>query len=71
MVIVSSRGPKRQRIAAIVVPKVNKFGGSKAVVARAVNEIEAIGSAEAFVDRVARTGHVYTRSKPTASGSLV
>jgi len=56
------------RIAAIVVPKVNKFGGSKAVVASAVNEIEAMGSAEAFVDRVATTGHVYTRSKPNGNG---
>ena len=42
-------GAEAERIAAIVVPKVNKFGGSKAVVARAVNEIEAMGSAEAFI----------------------
>jgi hypothetical protein len=60
-------GAEAARIAAIVVPKVNKFGGSKAVVASAVNEIEAMGSAEAFVDRVATTGHVYTRSKPRES----
>lgn len=57
-------GAEAARIAAIVVPKVNKFGGSKAIVARAVQEIEAMGSAEAFIDRVATTGHVYTRSKP-------
>ncbi|HEY5063163.1 MAG TPA: hypothetical protein VII52_16605, partial [Gemmatimonadaceae bacterium] len=61
-------GAEAARIAAIVVPKVNKFGGSKAVVASAVNEIEAMGSAEAFVDRVATTGHVYTRSKPNGNG---
>lgn len=61
-------GAEAARIAAIVVPKVNKFGGSKAIVARAVQEIEATGSAEAFVDRVAATGHVYTRSKPKGNG---
>ena len=37
-------GREAERIASIVVPKVNRFGGSKAEVASAVREIESLGS---------------------------
>lgn len=54
-------GREAGRIAAIVVPKVNRFGGSKVAVADAVREIEAEGNSEAFIDRLSSTAHVYTR----------
>ncbi|MDB4874940.1 MAG: hypothetical protein JWM41_1386 [Gemmatimonadetes bacterium] len=54
-------GREAERIASIVVPKVNRYGGSKAAVAEAVQEIEAVGGAEAFVDRLSRSAHAYTR----------
>jgi hypothetical protein len=54
-------GREAERIAAIVVPKVNRFGGSKAAVADAVREIEAEGGPQAFVSRVSRNSHAMTR----------
>ena len=60
-------GREAERIAAIVVPKVNRFGGNKATVARAVEEIEMVGGAEAFVDRLSRIGHIRTRTAPRAA----
>lgn len=56
-------GREAERIAAIVVPKVNRFGGSHAAVASAVQEIESVGGSEAFVAHVARTGHTSTRPR--------
>lgn len=58
-------GREAARIAAIVVPKVNRFGGSKAAVADAVREIEAEGDSEAFIERLSSNAHMYTRSKPS------
>ncbi len=55
-------GKEAQRIASIVVPKVNRFGGNKRAVADAVQEIEAMGSAEGFLDRLTQTSHIYTRA---------
>lgn len=55
-------GPEAQRIAAIVVPKVNRYGGNKKDVASAVNYIENAGTAERFVDSLTQSSHVYTRA---------
>jgi len=55
-------GPEAQRIASIVVPKVNRFGGSRKDVAQAVNAIENAGTAERFVDALTQTSQVYTRA---------
>jgi hypothetical protein len=55
-------GREAQRIASIVVPKVNRFGGSKQAVADAVKEIDAVGSAEGYLDRLTRVSRVWTRA---------
>ena len=46
-------GPEAMRIAAMVVPVVNRFGGSRQTVAAAVNEIEQVGGPERFVEQLA------------------
>ncbi|MFI5311628.1 MAG: hypothetical protein ACHQQ3_10365 [Gemmatimonadales bacterium] len=56
-------GREAERIAAIVVPKVNRFGGTKAQVADAVDEIERAGSSDGFLDKIAQASHVYTRAR--------
>lgn len=56
-------GREAERIASIVVPKVNRFGGSKSAVAEAVAEIESQGSSERFVNHLADVSHVYTRRR--------
>jgi hypothetical protein len=53
-------GPEAMRIASIVVPKVNRFGGSRQVVADAVSHIEKVGGPERYVEQVARRGEVLT-----------
>jgi hypothetical protein len=45
-------GREAERIAAIVVPKVNRFGGSKQQVASAVEEIEREGGPQGYLDRL-------------------
>lgn len=45
-------GREAERIASIVVPKVNRFGGSKTQVADAVGEIESLGGSEAFLNHI-------------------
>ncbi|MBV6520326.1 MAG: hypothetical protein MNPFHGCM_00431 [Gemmatimonadaceae bacterium] len=47
-------GREAERIAAIVVPKVNRYGGNRGLIAAAVQEIEAMGSADAFLRRLAK-----------------
>src|SRR5437763_5775517 len=42
-------GPEAVRIASVVVPAVNRFGGSRQTVATAVNEIEQVGGPERYV----------------------
>jgi hypothetical protein len=49
-------GREAERIASIVLPKVNRFGGDKAAVADAVKEIETTGSAEGYLERLAKLG---------------
>ena len=53
-------GREAERIASIILPKVNRYGGSRSAVADAVAEIEAVGSAEAFVDRLSTLSSGYT-----------
>ncbi len=61
-------GREAERIAAIVVPKVNRYGGSKVTVADAVREIESDGNSEAFIERLSGTAHIYTGRKLKAAG---
>jgi hypothetical protein len=63
-------GPEAMRIAALVVPAVNRFGGSKQTVAEAVNQIEQDGGPEGYVDRLTRRASVLTavRGRPDRRG---
>ena len=54
-------GREAERIASIIIPKVNRYGGSKKAVAEAVAEIESVGSTEAYMDRLTRISRDYTR----------
>jgi len=53
-------GPEAMRIAALVVPAVNRFGGSRQTVAAAVSEIEHVGGPERYVEQLARRAEVMT-----------
>jgi hypothetical protein len=54
-------GREAERIASIVLPKVNRFGGARKAVSDAVTEIERSGSAEAYLARLTSTAHAYER----------
>ncbi len=54
-------GREAERIAAIVVPKINRFGGSKAAVADAVREIESLGGSEGFLEHLTGMSRTYTK----------
>jgi hypothetical protein len=54
-------GREAERIASVVIPKVNRFGGSKENVADAVREIERHGGTEAYLARLAKLGDAYSR----------
>ncbi len=53
-------GPEAMRIASLVVPAVNRFGGSRSTVAAAVSEIEQEGGPERYVERLARRAEAMT-----------
>jgi hypothetical protein len=53
-------GPEAMRIASLVVPTVNRFGGSRSEVAAAVSEIEQTGGPEPYVSQLAQRAHVVT-----------
>ena len=55
-------GREAQRIAAIVIPKVNRFGGNRRDVGEAVREIETTGGPEGYLDRLSRMSQEYTRT---------
>ena len=57
-------GREAERVAAIVVPKVNRFGGTKMTVASAVEEIETLGGSEGFLDHLADLSRVTMRAWP-------
>jgi hypothetical protein len=63
-------GPEALRVASLVVPKVNRFGGSKATVAAAVQQIESTGGPERYVEQLAKRGEVATtvRGRPHRFG---
>ncbi len=54
-------GKEAEQIASIVVPKVNRYGGSRKAVAEAVAEIESLGSAEAYLGHLTKLSREYTR----------
>jgi hypothetical protein len=49
-------GREAERIASILLPKVNRYGGNRTEVAAAVAEIERVGSADEFVRQLAGSG---------------
>jgi hypothetical protein len=51
-------GREAERIAAIVVPQVNRFGGAKDTIAQAVNLIESSRGTEGFLEQVAQRAPV-------------
>lgn len=55
-------GAEAQRIASIVLPKVNRFGGRKADVADAVRQIEDLGDSERYLRSVGRQSSAMIRS---------
>jgi hypothetical protein len=55
-------GEEAQRIAAIVVPHANRFGGARESVQGAVSMIESSGGPEGFLERIAQTAAVVTRA---------
>jgi hypothetical protein len=55
-------GPEAERIASIVLPKVNRFGGKKAEVADAVRQIESVGDSERFLRHAGGTARVLIKS---------
>jgi hypothetical protein len=54
-------GREAERIASIIIPKVNRYGGSRKAVDEAVEEIERVGSAEGYIDRLTSLSSDYTR----------
>jgi hypothetical protein len=60
-------GPEAMRIASLVVPAVNRFGGSRRTVAAAVDVIEQTGGPERYVEQLARRAHVVTAVRERAS----
>jgi hypothetical protein len=63
-------GPEALRIASVIVPAVNRFGGSRSTIASAVGEIEQVGGPERYVEQLARRAEVMTkvRGKPHRFG---
>ena len=51
-------GREAERIASIILPQVNRYGGNRKAVADAVEEIERAGSADAFIGRLAASAPV-------------
>jgi hypothetical protein len=58
-------GREAERVAAIVIPKVNRFGGAKDTINDAVEEIERNGGSEGYLARLSELAPAYT----TAPGS--
>jgi len=54
-------GREAERIAAIVVPKVNRFGGTKNTVSDAVREIESLGGSERYLTYLADSSRTSVR----------
>jgi hypothetical protein len=62
------------RVASLVVPAANRFGGSKRAVADAVAEIESAGGPERFLERTARASRAWrgaATARTVPSGPVV
>jgi hypothetical protein len=59
-------GPEALRVASLVIPAVNRFGGSRRTVTAAVSEIEQVGGPERYVEQLARRAESATavRGRP-------
>jgi hypothetical protein len=55
------QGDEAHRIAGLVIPSVNRFGGNKKAVERAVTQIEAAGSPETFLSILSETAPAYIK----------
>ncbi|HEU4563648.1 MAG TPA: hypothetical protein VFS05_03325 [Gemmatimonadaceae bacterium] len=53
-------GPEALRVASLVIPAVNRFGGSRRTVAAAVEELEREGGSERYVEQLARRAETMT-----------
>jgi hypothetical protein len=58
-------GREAERIASIVVPKVNRYGGAPQAVSDAVNLIEASRGTEGFLEQVAQHGPIMSYQPPS------
>ena len=56
-------GRDAERIASIVIPKVNRYGGSRQDIGNAVSEIEEAGGPEAYLDRLTKISSNLTRPR--------
>ncbi len=54
-------GREAERIASILLPKVNRYGASRKAVQEAVGEIEQVGGPEAYMERLTSLAGDYTR----------
>ena len=54
-------GREAERIASIVIPKINRYGGDQKAVASAVDEIESTGGAEGYLERLTQLSSTLTR----------
>jgi hypothetical protein len=58
-------GREAERIASIILPKVNRFGGSRKAVAGAVNEIEHSGGTGAYLNRLTTIARGFEKPYPS------
>ncbi len=63
-------GPEAMRVVATLMPKVNRYGGTKQTVAEAVTAIEETRGSEGFLEALARSARVYTRPPPKPARRL-
>jgi len=61
-------GREAEKVASIVIPKVNRYGGKKETIASAVGEIEQRGGSEGFLDSLSKVAPTYTRPAPQRRG---
>ena len=54
-------GPEAMRVASMLMPKVNRYGGTKETIADAVNELDSERGSESYLARLSRTARITTR----------
>ena len=57
-------GPEAMRIASTLMPKVNRYGGTKQTIAEAVSALEARHGSEGYLDSLSQTARVTTQPGP-------